>query len=272
METFEALVTCEFAQATKDWPMAEQQAHRMVELADATGHEQSALLGHTLLCRAYEMRGQQARALLELKALAARERRIRSESLATRQEVVAWQLEVRRSERSRSDLQASAARLTKLSLEDPLTGIANRRRFETEATEALRDSFDKGQDVCVALLDIDRFKQVNDVHGHVVGDKVLQVVAALLTEHVRQEDLAARLAGDEFVVLFRHIDARSAEDICERLRSAVSRHCWPDLSPGLAVSVSIGVAQSQLGDSLESLLQRSDESMYLCKNASDRAM
>jgi diguanylate cyclase (GGDEF)-like protein len=268
MDAFEALVTCELAQAMQDWPLAEQQGRLMIKLADALGHEVSALIGHTLLSRAYELQGEPARALLELKAMAARERRIRNESLASRHEVVAWQLQMRRSEQSRRDLQASTVRLEKLTLEDPLTGIANRRCFETEARGALRTSSDTSPPVCVALLDVDSFKQVNDRHSHVIGDKVLQVVAALLTEHVRQGDLAARLAGDEFVVLFKATEVRSAEAICERLRNAVGAYAWQDLSCGLAVSVSIGVAQSQHGDSLESLLQRSDQSMYECKNAS----
>ena len=270
MTSFAALVACELALATRDWPSAEQHAHCIVELADSSGYDQGALLGHTLLCHVFEMQGQHVRALSELKAKAARERRIRSDSLATRHEVVAWQLDMRRSEQSRRDLQASAVHLQKLSHEDPLTGIANRRCFETEARAALSGALGTGHGICLALLDVDRFKQVNDQYSHVVGDKVLQVVAALLTEHVRQEDLAARYAGDEFVILFRNIELRTAEDICERLRSAVSRYGWENLAPGLSVSVSVGVAQSSSGDGLESLLQRSDQLMYERKKAAQR--
>ncbi len=271
MENFEALVACELAMAEQVWPSAERKARRMLELAAGTGNEQGAILGHMLLSHVFEQQNDLSSALAELKAIAARERQIRVASLATRPEVVAWQLDMRRSEQSRRDLQASTAQLTKLSMEDALTGIANRRCFDAEATQALRDGGDHNRFVCIALLDVDHFKQVNDFHGHGVGDKVLQVVAALLTEHVRQEDLAARLAGDEFVILFRQSENRLAWDICARLRTAVSNYPWQDIAPDLVVSVSMGVAQAVPGDSLEALLQRSDKAMYVHKNATRQA-
>ena len=270
MHTFEALVRCELAQVEGDLPLAEQQARRMVHLGAQLEREQATLLGHLLACRVFELQGKQQEALGELKAMFARERRIRSESLSTRHEVVAWQLEMRRTEQSRRDLQASNALLEKLSMEDPLTGIANRRCFESATKASLHQCQDSGTALCVAMLDVDEFKQVNDMHSHAVGDHVLQVIAALLTEHVRSNDLAARLAGDEFVLLFRHTEASSAWEACERVRAAVSRHDWEEISPGLAVSVSIGLAQRLPGDSLETLLRRSDMSMYEHKNATRR--
>jgi diguanylate cyclase (GGDEF)-like protein len=241
----------------------------MIELAQQTGREQAALLGHMSASRVFEMQGQHQRALAELKHLAARERRIRSESLASRSTVVSWQLEMRRSEESRRSLQASAQQLEKLALEDPMTGLANRRCFEHVATQSLEeDRMRGGRAVCLALIDVDRFKQVNDGHGHATGDKVLQVIAALLGEHVRDEDLAARLAGDEFVLLLHRTDLIQAAEVCERVRRAVAQYHWPALSDGLAVTISVGLAQSQPGDTLQTLMHRSDVSMYARKAAS----
>ena len=269
MRSLEALVRCELAQAKCDWSSAEQSAARMVELAKQTGREQAALMGHVLASRVYELQGKHQQALAELKQLAARERRIRSESLASRSTVVSWQLEMRRSEESRRSLQASAQQLEKLALEDPMTGIANRRCFEQVATQSLRASqTDGGRPVCLALIDVDRFKQVNDGHSHGVGDKVLQVIAALLCEHVREEDLAARLGGDEFVLLLRRTELAKASEVCERVRRAVAHYNWPAISPALAVTISIGLAQSQVGDTLETLMHRSDVTMYERKGAS----
>ena len=269
MRSLEALVRCELAQAKKDWPSAEQAAARMVELAKPTGREQSALMGHLLASRVFEMQGKHQRALAELKQLAARERRIRSESLANRSTVVSWQLEMRRSEESRRSLQASARHLERLALEDPMTGIANRRCFEQVAAQSLQASQNAGgRPLCLALIDVDRFKDVNDGHSHLVGDKVLQVIAAMLTEHVREEDLAARLAGDEFVLLLRRTELSKASDVCERVRSAVADYNWAAISAGLAVTISIGLAQSQSGDTLETLMHRSDVAMYERKAAS----
>jgi diguanylate cyclase (GGDEF)-like protein len=114
----------------------------------------------------------------------------------------------------------------------------------------------------LALIDVDHFKQVNDGHSHVVGDKVLQVIAALLCEHVREEDLAARLAGDEFVLLLRPTELTRASEVCERVRRAVADYNWPAISAGLAVTISIGLAQSRSGDTLETLMHRSDVAMY----------
>jgi len=240
----------------------------MVRLAEQTGGEQAALMGHLLASRIFEMQGKHQQALAALKQLAARERRIRSESLASRSTVVSWQLQVRSSEESRRSLEASAQLLERLALEDAMTGIANRRAFEQVATQALQASHtDGGRPLCLALIDVDRFKQINDRHGHVVGDKVLRVIAAMLTEHVRDEDFAARLAGDEFVLLLRQTALNKACEICERVRMAVAGHDWTAISPALRVTVSIGVAQSQGSDTLETLMRRSDASMYEHKAA-----
>lgn len=267
MESLEALVRCEVALARSDWLAAEQAASRMVSLAELTGREQSALLGHVLACHVFERRGRWESAARELKQLAARERRIRAETLASRSAVVGWQLEMRRSEESKRDLQASAARFERLTLEDPLTGIANRRCFEQTAEQSLRESHSTGRSLCVALIDVDSFKQVNDRHGHPAGDKVLQVVAALLIEHVRTDDLAARLAGDEFVVLFRRTELSQAREICGRLRAAIAGHDWSGIEPRLRVTISVGVAESRSGDTLEQLVGRSDQAMYEHKTA-----
>ncbi len=269
MRSLEALVRCELAQAKGDWPGAEQSAAQMVELAQQTGREQAALMGHLLASRVFEMQGKHQQALAELKQLAARERRVRSQSLANRSTVVSWQLEMRRGEESRRSLQASAQQLEKLALEDPMTGIANRRCFEQVATQSLRASqADGGRPLCLALIDVDRFKEVNDGHSHSVGDKVLQVIAALLTEHVRDEDLAARLAGDEFVLVLRRTELTRASEVCDRVCAAVADYDWQAISPGLAVTISVGVAQSRLDDTLENLVHRSDIAMYKRKAAS----
>ncbi len=266
--SLEALVRCEVAQAMGDWPAAQRSAARMIELAEQTGREQAALVGHMMLSRVYEMQNKPHLALAELKQLAARERRIRSESLASRSTVVSWQLEMRRSEASRRALQASAQQLERLALEDPMTGIANRRCFEQVEAQSLQADQDHGgRKLCLTLIDVDHFKQVNDGHGHLIGDKVLQVIAALLGEHIRANDLAARLAGDEFVLLLQQTDPARASDVCERVRRAVAGHPWSDLSPGLSVTVSLGLAQSQPGDTLEALLHRADVAMYRHKAA-----
>lgn len=262
LESLKALVRCELALAREDWHQAELHAQGMVDLANQSGQQQAALLGHVLACRALQCQGKHEQALVELKELAARERRIRSETLPSRSAVVAWHLEMRRSEQMRRELQTSAARFEQLAMVDPLTGIANRRCFENISEQGIRESRATGDQACVALIDVDAFKQINDSYGHLVGDKVLQAIAALLTQHVRANDLAARLAGDEFVLLLQRTDLAHATEVCERVRSAVESHDWSGIAAGLTVSISLGIAQSRPGDSLDELLARSDLAMY----------
>lgn len=265
MLPFASLAQCELAQVEEDLHRAAQHAAAIVQLATLSEQEHYAILGHFLACRVFELQGKSSLALLELKQLAARERRIRSECLATRASVVGWQLEMRRSEESRRALKVSADHLEKLTLEDPLTGIANRRCFELEVARSLVDCRTTSQPTCVALLDVDSFKQVNDVHSHLVGDKVLQTIGALLTQHVREDDLAARLAGDEFVLLLRRTELLEAQQACERFRAAVEAYPWGGLSEGLRVEVSTGVAQAEQDETVEAVLNRSDAAMYAQK-------
>lgn len=126
----------------------------------------------------------------------------------------------------------------------------------------LLDSDLAGRPMCVALVDVDNFKQVNDCYSHSVGDQVLASIAEILKRHVREHDVAARLAGDEFVLAFRSMDFETTAKVCVRITEAVTEHDWAAIAEGLRVSVSVGVAQSRSGDTLDSLVHRSDEAMY----------
>lgn len=161
--------------------------------------------------------------------------------------------------------EARSCRLERLSLEDPLTGLPNRRHFERELASLLRPGQQLAEPLSIALIDVDRFKEINDLHSHVLGDRVLKALAGLIGTQVRQGGLPARLGGDEFVVLFRRAGVGVAAAACERLKAAVSRYPWHELVPGMAVTVSIGLAESAAGDTIESLLRRSDDDMYRAK-------
>ena len=151
------------------------------------------------------------------------------------------------------------------SLEDALTGIANRRHFEGALADRLRSSALDGRPVTVAMIDVNQFKAINDTFTHQVGDRVLKTLATVLSSAVRSNDLPARLAGDEFVILFDGASVQTADDVCERVQRAVAGFDWPSIAPGLRVGLSIGVGQAIEGDSVETLLQRSDRSMYAVK-------
>jgi diguanylate cyclase (GGDEF)-like protein len=157
-----------------------------------------------------------------------------------------------------------------LSHRDPLTGLANRRRLVDEAPRTWRQARREGVRVAAMVLDLDHFKQVNDVHGHAAGDAVLRAVAAALAATVRPSDLLARIGGEELVVLGLVGDPTEAGRLAERLRCAVS---GSRSVHGHAVTASIGVALTNpvdgedATDALWRLVDRADAAMYEAKQA-----
>ena len=119
--------------------------------------------------------------------------------------------------------------------------------------------------VCVALIDLDEFKRINDTYSHAAGDDVLRSVAQAIKAAVRESDLPARYGGDEFVILFRRTTIDMARQVCGRIQAAVAELRWERWSPALQVSASIGVSQAQAGDTGASLIQRSDVAMFGAK-------
>jgi diguanylate cyclase (GGDEF)-like protein len=150
---------------------------------------------------------------------------------------------------------------------DPLTGLANRRRFQEVLRAEMARVQRSGQAVSLVLLDVDHFKHVNDTHGHPAGDAVLVGVARVLVAGTRAYDLPARVGGEEFAVLLPQTTLDRAHQVAERIRVAMAS---ASLLPGAAdsVTVSLGVAQSQtVGDSPSALLARADAQLYRAKRS-----
>jgi diguanylate cyclase (GGDEF)-like protein len=271
LQVFELWVECELAWDQSRLGHAVQCAALMVDMAIKVEHEQLACVGHLLLSQLHEFQGDARGALEDLKLLRQREELMRAESLESRSRVVKWQIVLREHEQTLQQLEASSQQLERMSLEDALTGIANRRHFELRMSERLRSRAHAGRPVSIALIDVDHFKQVNDRHSHLVGDRVLCAIARILCSHVRENDLPARLAGDEFVVAFLDSEERVARQVCERIEAAVAAFDWGALSPGLRVSISVGVAQAAPGDTVEQAVHRADEAMYAAKQLRRRA-
>ncbi len=265
LSALESWVRAEIAWAQRDWGAAMKHCARMCEVAVEVEHEQLACLGHLLASQLYVAQGLNGEALDEMRRLRLREQLIRSDGLETREKVVDWQVDLRQREESVHRLEITSRQLEKLSLEDALTGIPNRRSFELYAAELLRSGMERGLPPCVALIDVDQFKQVNDNFSHQVGDQVLQRIAQILKSHIREDDMAARLAGDEFVIVFKNAELRVAQQVCGRIQAAVHTFDWSTIARGLHSSISVGVAAAIHGDSVESLTHRSDGAMYLEK-------
>jgi diguanylate cyclase (GGDEF)-like protein len=156
--------------------------------------------------------------------------------------------------------------LERLSCTDPLTGLANRREFFAAFERELARADRHGATVAVAILDLDHFKAINDVHGHIVGDQALVMAARVVGEGLRRVDVLARYGGEEFVVLLPDTDAEGARAVAERCRERLA--AMPLVSGGAAVTVtaSFGVAATRgLGARAEDVLRAADEALYKAK-------
>ena len=164
-------------------------------------------------------------------------------------------------------LQQQTQILERLSHEDPLTGVYNRRHLELELTRAWAQTQRYNSGLCVAMIDIDHFKLVNDQYTHRVGDEVLQHTAALLRVQLRLEDTICRYGGEEFVVLLPGVDLRDAVSAMERLRVAMHEYNWGQLGLAKPVTVCIGVAANVDAPDAPSLVDFADSAQYRAKQS-----
>lgn len=165
------------------------------------------------------------------------------------------------------ELTTANAALTEQALVDPLTNLANRRRLNAHLAAGHAAAIARGMPCCVAMLDIDHFKLINDRHSHAVGDRVLQQLAALLRSHCRDQDLPARYGGEEFVVVLSGVGLQRAVAICERLRTSIEAWDWQTIADGLRVTASIGVWDLALSTDAQSGLASADALLYEAKAA-----
>ena len=151
-------------------------------------------------------------------------------------------------------------RATQNSLSDPLTGLSNRLSFEQQLALEWKRAQRYEHSLGLLLIDLDDFKQVNDTRGHAAGDRVLREAAATISGRVRETDVAARIGGDEFVVICPETPQGGLEVLAHKLRQALAEH---------AIGASVGVAEREAHDvGPQDLLARADEAMYANKRGS----
>ena len=153
-------------------------------------------------------------------------------------------------------------RLEKLTTTDPLTGASNRRAFESRLAQEFSLIERRPTLLSLIIIDVDRFKSINDIYGHAAGDSVLQSIVALLTKSARTIDMVARIGGEEFAIILPNTDEVGALMIAERMRAAVEN----ELAPNISVTISLGVATLLKIEQASSLFVRADKAMYLAKN------
>lgn len=162
-------------------------------------------------------------------------------------------------------LETTRTELDRLSREDPLTGLMNRREFAERFDSELRRAQRRISSTCVAMWDLDHFKRVNDAFGHTVGDDVLRRVAQVFKAHCRIDDLIARYGGEEFAMVLPETELKDALAICERIRAAIQAYPWSELHADLAVTMSAGVVPVLPQESMASALTRADALLYEAK-------
>lgn len=158
--------------------------------------------------------------------------------------------------------------LKQLAETDALTGLFNRRAFFSLAEREMKRTQRHELPLSVVVFDVDRFKQINDTHGHAIGDQVLQSVAQICQSLARDIDILARYGGEEFVLLVQDADAETARNVAERLRAGIMQLEIPSDSGPITVTASFGVAATRTPISeLAPLLQQADAALYAAKRA-----
>lgn len=167
-------------------------------------------------------------------------------------------------------LQALIDGLCALSLRDPLTGLANRRHFRSVVESEMDRVARSGESALLLMLDIDHFKQINDEHGHLVGDRVLQSIGQLLANGIRPMDTLARYGGEEFAIVLPACPAHFGRGLAERLRLTVAQtpvHVSPVLSLNVTVSIGGAYALQWIRSTASLWTERADRQLYLAKSS-----
>ncbi len=176
-------------------------------------------------------------------------------------------------EAATSDVEALRKRLDQLereSLTDPLTGLKNRKALERHLASCFAEHARDGAPFSLIMLDIDHFKDFNDKYGHHIGDAVLRIVSATLSDTSKNEALAHRYGGEEFSVVLPGIELETAMEIAERYRGSVESKRLKVAKTSEAIepiTISLGVCQVQSEDDDETIMQRADKALYLAKDA-----
>lgn len=270
--------------------------HEALEMVSELGARPQVYAAHEALTEVYEGRGELSRALEHFRAFHAAWRDVFNAETNARVKSVLVRAEVQQAQREaeilrgKNDeltaaygrlreadeekallvvrLREQAAELERQTRQDGLTGLSNRRHLDTLLSTEWERALRFGRALTVAMADIDHFKDVNDRFSHAVGDEVLRTVARILRDNTRGVDVVARYGGEEFCLVLVETRAEEGARLCDRLRGLVEGYEWSSIRPGLALTVSMGVAGLHEGaDAPDALLAAADMRLYAAKHA-----
>ena len=166
-------------------------------------------------------------------------------------------------------LKAKMARYRNEALRDPLTRIDNRRGFEKKLIDAIATADSNATTLCIIMADIDHFKQVNDNHGHLVGDNLLRMVAATIKDLTKGKDTVARIGGEEFVIMLPDTPVAGATKLAEDMRRTFENLDLKKKNTGESlgtITLSFGITDYRQNDTAEAFLKRADKALYQSKD------
>ena len=161
-----------------------------------------------------------------------------------------------------SERKTVEAELERLATTDPLTSLFNRRKFEALLDYEIEKDRRYPNGLSLIFCDIDRFKRINDEHGHDVGDEVLKTFSIKMKNSIRSTDFIARWGGEEFVLIIAHTTPELTASMAEKLRETIASHDFPE---AIRVTASFGVSHLNSDDTRSTLISRADEALYLAK-------
>lgn len=165
------------------------------------------------------------------------------------------------------ELREALERIQYLAHHDELTRISNRRHLSERLAVEQRQQRQHGQPMCLALIDIDHFKRVNDLYGHAVGDAVLCHFATTLHGALRASDFAGRWGGEEFLMVAPQASLEDTLAVVERLRAVIQATSFEAMAPGLSVTFSAGITEVAPDEDLQSAIDRADRALYRAKQS-----
>jgi two-component system C4-dicarboxylate transport sensor histidine kinase DctB len=203
---------------------------------------------------------------MHLNQLRIRARERKESELALRQSHEALSQANESLKQRNGELETLSEELRLKSITDPLTGLFNRRFFLDTASKLVSAANRHNLPLSVMMIDVDHFKQINDLHGHLAGDRILLTLACLYTEEMREVDVLARFGGEEFIVALPYTDALTAQIVAERIRAKVMNHSIEIDGKTVRVTISAGISQYRSNEgSIKEAIQRADKALYEAK-------